>query len=182
MSLICYDTSQGGQYMKKINVKTLVIASFSIAIIFVFTAFITIPIGQFGYVNVGDSGIMVFASLLGAPLAFIVSGLGSAMADLYLGFTQYALFTFLIKGLEGFVIALLLSKLKGKLQPIAYLCGVVIMVVGYYLSDAFLLQSAYAALGGIAFNVVQGITSVVIATVLSTLLFHYLQKNIEKKA
>ncbi len=168
--------------MKKINVKTLVIASFAIAIIFILTAFVTLPIAQFGYVNVGDSAIMLFASILSAPFAFLCSAIGSAMADLYLGYTHYAIFTFIIKGLEGFAIALLLQKIKGKLQPIAYLIGVVIMVLGYYLTDTFLLQNAYAALGGISFNIVQGITSVFIASILHALLFRYMQKGMSKKA
>lgn len=168
--------------MKKTNVKTIVIASLAIAIIFILTAFVVVPIGQFGYVNVGDSGIMLFASMLSAPFAFLCSAIGSALADIYLGYSQYALFTFIIKGLEGLCIALLFKKIKGKWQPLAYTVGMLCMVIGYYLSDVFLLQNAYAALGGVSFNLLQGATSVFIASVLHVMLYRHFQSSVQKKA
>ena len=63
---------RGGIIMKQMNVKTIVLAGLAIAVVFVLTAFVVVPIGQFGYVNLGDSGIMLFASFLNPVLAAVV--------------------------------------------------------------------------------------------------------------
>ncbi|NCC54577.1 MAG: hypothetical protein EOM11_03720 [Erysipelotrichia bacterium] len=74
--------------MKNKEIKKMVLCGFGMAVIFVLTAFVAIPIGQFGYVNLGDSAVMLFASILNPALAFLVGGVGSAAADLFLGFSQ----------------------------------------------------------------------------------------------
>ena len=151
-------------YMK--DVKTIVLCGFGMALTFVLTAFIAIPIGQFGYINLGDLSVMLFASILSPSLAFLVGGIGSALADLYLGYSQYALFTLLIKGIEGFLVAYLFSNLKSK-KILAYIVSVPIVALGYCLADTILLQSFITAASGIPFNVLQSGASMALAMIAS---------------
>ena len=150
--------------MKNNEIKKLVLCGFGMAVIFVLTAFVAIPIGQFGYVNLGDTGVMLFASILNPALAFLVAGVGSAAADMFLGFTQYALFTFIIKGLEGLIIALVISKFKANFNIFGYLLGFIVMVLGYYFADTILF-GYISALGGVGFNFMQGLICCIIASI-----------------
>ena len=153
--------------MKKLNIKQMVLCGFAMAVIFVLTAFVAVPIGQFGYVNLGDSGVMLFASILNPSLAFLCGGLGSAIADLYLGYSQYALFTFLIKGVEAYIASLCFKFFKNKVAYFGFLLAIVIMVFGYYVTDALLYGDFIVALGGVGFNFMQGMVSCVATCILS---------------
>lgn len=142
------------------KIKQLAVGGSSIAIIFILSAFISFPAGNFGYLNIGDAFIMLFASILDTSLlAFLVSGIGSMMADIYLGYSQYAIFTFLIKGMEGWIV----HKLVKKNHFLAYLCGGIIVVAGYALTDVILTSQWMMAFESIAFNSIQVIVSIIIA-------------------
>lgn len=151
--------------MNNKNVRNIVLCGFGIAVVFVLTYFVAIPIGQFGYVNLGDAGVMLFASIFNPALGFVVGGIGSALADIMLGYSQYALFTLIIKGIEGALIGFAFVHFKGKIRLISYVLGFVWMVFGYYLTDAFLSESFYAALTGVGFNFMQGLISCIVATI-----------------
>lgn len=161
--------------MNNHEIKKIVLCGFGMAVIFVLTAFVAIPIGQFGYVNLGDTGVMLFASILNPALAFLVGGVGSAAADMFLGFTQYALFTFVIKGLEALLIAIVAKKIKGNLRAFGYLLGLIVMVLGYYLADS-LLFGYITALGGVGFNFMQGVICCIIASVAQIFFVNTAQK------
>ncbi len=134
------------------------------ALVFVATYLIkiTMPIG---YIHVGDGMIMAGAVLLG-PLAWIPAALGSALADLMLGYSAYILPTFLIKGLMGFTAGSLVARVKKPGQAaLVFLLAEVLMVLGYYVAEAFMYGPA-GALAGILPNTIQGISGVVIGLVL----------------
>lgn len=150
--------------MKNKEIKKIVLCGFGIAVVFVLTAFVAIPIGQFGYVNLGDTGVMLFASILNPAMAFLVGGVGSAAADMFLGFSQYAVFTFIIKGIEGLLVALLARKIQGAMLSFGYMLGFIMMVLGYYLADTIIF-GYIAALGGVGFNFMQGIICCIIACI-----------------
>ena len=44
--------------------KQFVLCGLGMAIVFILTCFISVPIGQFGYVNRGDSAVMLFSIVL----------------------------------------------------------------------------------------------------------------------
>ncbi len=159
------------------SINRIVWTGLGIALTFLFTTFIAIPIGQFGYVNLGDSAILLFATFLRPLEAFIVGGIASALADLYLGYSHYALFTLVIKGLEGLCVAYLFAKLPHKMKLASYLLGCFILVAGYYFADALLYNSFVVAIAGVGFNFTQGVTSVIVATTVYTLLKNHLPKK-----
>lgn len=54
-----------------------------------------------GYVNIGDTVVLLSGVLFGPLTGLAAGGLGSALADLLLGYGFWAPWTLLIKGLEG---------------------------------------------------------------------------------
>lgn len=164
-SNIEYTPKQGGMIdmKKKITTKDIVLTGLGMAIVFIATLFIKIPNALDGYFNLGDGFILLFASILNPFYAFLVGGLGSALADIAGGYAYYFFPTLVIKGLEGIVVSYLMSRYGKKVQISAYLIGAVIMVVGYFLAKWYLKSSVEMALAGIPENIFQSGVGAVIA-------------------
>lgn len=65
-----------------------------------------------GYFNIGETMVYASALLLGPFIGALSGGVGSMLADIFLGFYPYAPGTLVIKGIEGFLVGFL-----AKLQP-----------------------------------------------------------------
>ena len=122
------------------------IISFSViftAIVFVFTSVIVIatPATQ-GFFNIGEAGVYLAAILGGPIVGAIAGGLGSALADLFLGYAHYAPGTFVIKGLEGFIAGYLFRKIKELERNIR-------LIISLFFSVPFTAFVLYMARGGI---------------------------------
>ncbi len=92
--------------LKKKNSLTLKLSLASIfaALTTISTVIIQIPIpATGGYINVGDAMIFTSALLFGPMVGAFAGGIGSAVADIFLGYPAFLPHTFVIKGLEGFV-------------------------------------------------------------------------------
>jgi len=157
--------------------KLLVKYSVLIAMTTVMTMVIRIPtIGTNGYLNLGDMVVFIAAMMLGKKGGFVVGGLGSALADILVGYTHYAPITFVVKGLEGFLAGVILETKLGKRYPlIATVAGGVWMAFGYYFAEIF-MYGAKAALASIPGNIMQGLFGAITAVIL----FKALKKNIAK--
>lgn len=160
--------------MKANKTKEMTKIGILIAITVVMTTVISIPIvGGNGYVNLGDMVIFMTALLLNRRSAFLVGGIGSFLADIFLGYSLYAPASFIIKGLEGFIAGSLLHTRMGKKYPlIASLIAGVWMAFGYYVFETF-LYGAKGAFASVPANLMQGI----IGAVLASLLFQALKKS-----
>ncbi|MCD6323773.1 MAG: ECF transporter S component [Desulfurococcales archaeon] len=66
-----------------------------------------------GYFNLGETAIYVAAVLTNPLTAAVAGGVGSALADLTTGYSYYSPGTLIIKFIEGFTVAYLISRLKG---------------------------------------------------------------------
>lgn len=150
---------------EKYSVNEIVITALGMALVFVATLFIKIPNPIDGYFNLGDGFIMLFASILNPFCAFLVGGLGSALADVAGGYAYYFIWTLLIKGIEAFLIAQLFHRFGPKYKAGYYALGSVVMVAGYFFAKWFLKGSAVIALSGIPENIVQSVVGIVIAFV-----------------
>ncbi|MDO5388282.1 MAG: ECF transporter S component [Clostridia bacterium] len=164
--------------------KKLCIMGLIVALTCVATMCIHIPIpATNGYINVGDSIILISAVLLGgafgAPYIAVAGGLGSALADLLLGYTNYVPVTFLVKGLEGLFVTLIALK-GGKFFSFrniaAAVLGVLWMVLGYFICESIMYGIAAAA-GSVISNIIQAVGSLVIFSVLGFALY---KANIQK--
>lgn len=151
-----------------------------ISFLSMFVAFVTVatmviqipsPGGQ-GYINVGDTLIFVCAVFFDPLFAFIAGGLGSALADIFAGWVVYAPFTFVIKGVEGLLCALLIGvfkkiKLHNLLSfAIAMIVGGLVMSAGYFFAD-LVLYGIGMSVANLPFNLVQAGVNVVLGFVLA---------------
>ena len=104
-----------------------------------------------GYINIGDSVILLTGLLLGPGAGAVVGGVGSAMADLILGYPHWAGWTLAIKGLEGF-----LAGRWGKRPFVGALAGVGAMAGGYFVAGCLMYGSVAPALAQLPFDLIQG--------------------------
>lgn len=169
--------------MRSNSTKKLVLSGLMIALVFLATYFTKIPTPlPGGYFNLGDSVIILAAAFLGPIGGLIAGSVGSALADLAYGGILFVPITFVVKGAEGLVVGLLISKMRksgglkhGRLIT-AVVVGAVIMVIGYFLAEAFLLgafDEAFgltAAVAEILPNSIQGILSAILGYILTLIL------------
>ncbi|MEB3780598.1 MAG: ECF transporter S component [Desulfurococcales archaeon] len=94
------------------NVRSIVLASVFSALVFTATLIsVSTPITK-GYFNLGESMVYTAAIIGGPAVGAVAGGLGSSLADIYLGYGDYAPGTLIIKGVEGFLVGLLFKALS----------------------------------------------------------------------
>ncbi len=163
------------------NSKTLKIslAALFAAIIFLGTMYLRIPFPfmENGYVNLGDSFILLAALMLGPIYGGLAAGIGAALADLLSGFTVYAPATFVIKFLMAAVAFFIFAAMKKAMKKhiviptvISALAAEIIMIGGYFLYE-LILYKLEGALPGLAGNGLQGAGSIIIGTIIYNTLY-----------
>ena len=166
--------------MRKLDTHQLVLSGILAALVFVVTSFtmIKVPfaIVKEAYFHAGDSVIFLSASLMGAPYAALISGIGSFFADLYLGSPQYMLATLIIKGIMGAIAGHFLFYSKNNHSLSKTLWGLAIagtwMAISYYLYEVGVLGvNAIANLPNLLINFVQAAVGIVIYLPLSKAVF-----------
>lgn len=154
----------GNQSSKRLL--SIVYTALAIALVTLSTMVIRIPTIK-GYVNFGDIAIFVTAILLGKKSGFLAGALGSATADILGGYIIYAPGTFIIKGLEGLICALLIWRSSNnKANTYSLIISPIIagmwMVLGYFIYE-YILFGLGTALPSIPSNLLQGGVSAVAA-------------------
>ncbi len=132
-----------GSLTPRLIISLSLIGVFS-ALICVLTMVISIPIpATQGFINIGDAGVMICGLLFGPIIGGFSGGIGSALADLFLGYTIYAPGTLIIKGLEGFLVGFIANPKKFYIKInyrdiLAVLAGGFTMSIGYFLYEIIL--------------------------------------------
>lgn len=166
--------------MNRISTKKMVLTGLMIAVVFLVTYFTKIP-GPVGPFNIGDAAIIVTAIVIGRTSGFAAGAIGSALADLAMGYAIFSPITFVVKGLEGYIVGVIANRSNEKgsaeyLKIVAAVAGAVIMIGGYFLAEMFVLglfdtSFGFAkAIADLPYNVVQGGVSAAIGYILSTTL------------
>lgn len=174
--------------MQSISTKRIVLNGLMIALVFLTTRFTAIPVG-IGYFNIGDVAIMITAVLLGRNSGFLAGSIGSALSDALSPFSYYAPITFVVKGLEGYIMGSIAysagATKKGEITRIvAVVAGVVFMIAGYFIGDFYVLRfvgqnyGLTTAVGNLPTNVVQASASAVVGYILTTILSRSQIKNV----
>ncbi len=159
--------------MRRKSLHSLVGAAVFAALVCAATLLITIPIPVTGgYINPGDGIALLAGWFLGPLCGFAAAGVGSALADLFLGYAVYAPGTFVIKGLIGLLAALLCGVLKNERLSAVFAAVIAEaeMVLGYFLYEALILGYGMAASAAVPSNLIQAVGGIVIFTVLSGVL------------
>ena len=149
------------------------------ALVIVMTLYPRIPTPQTkGYINLGDSMILLGVLYFGGWFGAIIGSVGSALADIISGYVHWAPFTFIIKGIEPLLFALFLNLLPKNniFRIISATIATLWMVLGYFIAGA-IMEGTGAAVGGIVGNLFQALGSIIIAFATYALL----PKNLLKK-
>ena len=149
------------------STKKLVLCGLLAGIVTVLTLIVVpLPIST-GYVNLGDAGVFLAAGMVGGVWGMLCAGLGSAIADLVLGYAIYAPATFLIKALAAGAFIAVGKRLKGGYRFAALLIAALVVPAGYFLYEsAIVLKSASAAIVNVPFNLLQSFIGAVLGFVL----------------
>lgn len=161
----------------------IILTGLMMATIVVATILIVIP-SPFtgGYIHLGDTMIFLSVLILGWRYGAVAAGVGSALADILVGYAVWAPWTLVIKGVMGAVMGLFILKAmksQGKHHllgvPVYQMIGMVLaglfMVAGYYVAEGVIYGNFIAAALGIPWNIVQFVVGAVIATILAAALY-----------
>ncbi len=151
----------------KNQTQDLVLTGLLMALVTVGTMMVSIPVpATHGYVHGGDMMIFLAAVLFGKKKGALAGGVGSGIADLLLGYSQWIIPTLIVKGIMGYIIG---SLANGETKPVvtarnilAMSVGVLWMVFGYYIAGGFMLGSFTGALAGIPGDLLQGSTGMLL--------------------
>ena len=133
------------------------------AIVFVLTRVIQVPTPVVGYIHLGDLGVFFSAFAFGPLVGAVAGGLGTALADLTSPYAQWAVFSLLIHGAQGWVAGWLATRWAGAWGLVAAsVAGIAIVVSGYLLAGMILVGLA-AALTEVPLNLVQATVGAVVA-------------------
>lgn len=166
---------QQEEIMKENTAKFVTINALSIALVCVSTMAIQIPI-PLGYMHLGNTCILLTAALFGPTTGLLAGGIGSALADLLTGYTQWILPTLLIKSIMGFAIGYLAWGKEKKLHMasvrtlLASIAGVAVMIAGYTIAGAVMNGSIYTGLLQVPGLTLEGIIGMAIFYVIGFVL------------
>ena len=163
------------------RLRRAVMAAMMAAMACIATMIIKVPTpGTNGYVNVGDTVVLISAWLLSNPYGAVAAAIGPALADILSGYIVYAPGTAVIKALMALTaVWLYRSSVKRNIPKIAaYIISSIVaeavMVAGYLLYESTLLGYGSGAVASVAANIVQG----VICATCANILIHILVKII----
>ncbi len=176
----------------KFSTRKIVLTALMIALVFVITylPFLHIPSPiPPGYFNIGDAAIMIAAILLGRKSGMAAGAIGAALADLAYGAFIFVPITFIVKGIEGYIVGVIASR-RGEKSPnhirrlVAVIVGAFIIVSGYFILELTFYRmiddslAVAAIISEVPGNLVQGGVSAGIAYIFTTILD---KTNVTKK-
>lgn len=144
---------------KAIQVNTIPLVAIMTAVTTVLTMFVKIPTPTRGYLNLSDTMIFFSSYAFGPWVGGIIGGLGPALSDLISGYPQWAIFTFIIDGLQAVLVGLLVREFKPANVVIGSLVAGVWKVFGYFIAGGILsgFGPALSEIIGNSFQMVVGL-------------------------
>lgn len=160
-------------------VLTALMACLSIVAILMFR--IPIP-GDQGFIHLGDSIIFLTVLILGTRYAVPAAAIGHSMANLLVGATIWAPWTFVIKGTMALIAGVFITHMlrngenyspfkKTMIKVTGMMLGGIFMIAGYYVAGGIMFRNWIVALVGIPWNIAQLMLGIVVALALSAALY-----------
>jgi len=151
------------------SVKKMINFLIAVAIIYLSTIFFKYEVGNLGYINVSFTAIMILAVYFSPAYAMLLAGIPAALADITLGYGYYAIYTFVIKTAEGFLISKWAAGKKPQLKH--YFILAMTELVSYVAVD-YVLYGRSMLMFSFVYNLVQ---------IALAILLLYLYNHIVKK-
>lgn len=147
----------------KFTTRDMVVTALLTALVFVSTFFIHIQLpimASGGLVHLGNVMLFAIAIVFGKQKGAIAGAVGMALFDLSSGWAVWAPFTFIIRGVMGYMIgAIAWSKGRDGNSFVINLFAIVLsaiwMIAGYYVSEVILYGNWIAPMASIPGNITQ---------------------------
>ncbi|WP_461204814.1 ECF transporter S component [Clostridium sp. DL1XJH146] len=173
---------------KNLNVFKLVIISLMAAICYVCT-WIHIPISIGGFnsmIHLGTTAIFIIAIIIGKD-AGIAAAIGMSLFDIMdPAFAFWAPFTFVIKGLTGYVVGWIAFSNNNKgnnllTNIIAFVAGGLVSLLGYFAAGVLIYQSVAISFAHSSTSVITTIIGILVTIPLSKVIKKLMPKSITVK-
>lgn len=137
--------------------KQLVIIAMLTALTVVLSLLFIFPVpATNGFVTLAEVGIYSAGFLLGPLGGFWVGALSGGLIDLFAGYPQWIVASFLIHGLQGAVAGYFFQKNPKWLHGVGFVVASLLMVIGYAIATA-LIYTWPAGVASIFGNVIQNV-------------------------
>lgn len=162
----------------KIRTFDLILTGMLIALVFVATLTLNIrlPIAaNGGLVHLGTGMLFIVSIMFGPKKGAIAGALGMGLFDLVSGWALWAPFTFVARGLQGYIVGKIAWSIgrNGNSMPInllAAISSVPVMLAVYYLCERVLFGNWIIPMASIPGNLVQNVVGILIALPICVLL------------
>jgi uncharacterized membrane protein len=149
----------------------LILSAMLIALVFVATIFLNIKLpitANGGLVHLGTAMLFIAAFLFGPKKAFLAGAIGMGLFDLVSGWTLWAPFTFVARGLQGYVAGKIAWSNGRNGNSIAFnilaaILSAPFMLAVYYVCEGILYSNWIAPAASIPGNIVQNVVGIIIA-------------------
>lgn len=156
----------------------LILTAMLIALVFVstYTLNIKLPIAaNGGLVHLGTAMLFIASILFGPKKAALAGAIGMGIFDLVSGWTLWAPFTFVARGLQGYIVGKIAWSNGRKGNSIAFnlvatIVSIPVMLAVYYVCEGILYGSWIAPVASIPGNLVQNAVGIIIALPVAVLL------------
>lgn len=104
------------------------------ALTFISTSILAFPVAfTNGYIHLGDGFVMSCGVILGKRNGALAAGIGSALADIYLGYASWAVPTFIIKALMAYLVGYIYEDLTNKGKIYKLITGFSVLWISFVL-------------------------------------------------
>jgi uncharacterized membrane protein len=142
-----------------------------IALVFVATLLLNIKLpitANGGLVHLGTAMLFIASILFGPKKAAIAGAIGMGLFDIVAGWTLWAPFTIVARGLQGYIVGKIAWS-NGRngssitFNIIATISSIPVMLAVYYLCEGILYNNWIAPMASIPGNIVQNVVGILVA-------------------
>lgn len=149
----------------------LILTAMLISLVFVATIFINIKLpitANGGLVHLGTAMLFIASILFGPKKGAIAGAVGMGLFDLISGWTLWAPFTFVARGVQGYIVGKIAwsNDRKGgsvAVNLLAMIVSMPFMLAGYYICERVLFNSWVLPLASIPGNITQNVVGIIVA-------------------
>ena len=153
------------------NTFDLILSALLITLVFLATVFLNIrpPIAaNGGLVHLGTAMLFIVSIVFGPKKGAIAGAFGMGLFDLISGWTLWAPFTFVTRGLQGYIVGKIAWSKEKRGSSVGFnlfatIFSIPFMLGGYYVCERVLFGNWVVPLASIPGNVVQNVVGILVA-------------------
>jgi uncharacterized membrane protein len=142
-----------------------------IALVFVATLLLNIKLpitANGGLVHLGTAMLFIASILFGPKKAAIAGAIGMGLFDIVAGWTLWAPFTIVARGLQGYIVGKIAWSNGRNGNSVAFnilatISSIPVMLAVYYLCEGILYNNWIAPMASIPGNIVQNVVGILVA-------------------